>query len=77
MELVNDEATRYFEENVRDHHGISADGEPCPAAAETPLVVDIDARGVFTIDVRCTCGYAQFEAELREFHPGLFREDFE
>lgn len=79
VKLEHDTPCEFFENNVRSKHGYDAEGEVCDMELETEFSGPVyppshELAGQY---LRCTCGYEQFEAALREFHPGLFREDFE
>lgn len=68
-------AVTFFEENVRNVHGLDAEGEPCDIDLETEWSGPVHPET--GQELKCTCGYDLFDAELREFHPGLFRDLFD
>ena len=62
----------FFRNNVEGRHGNDAEGEPCDLLMETEYAGPV--HPVTGEELRCTCGYAEFEAVMRTLVPSWFRE---
>lgn len=63
----------FFRNNVEGRHGNDAEGEPCDLLMETEYSGPVHPET--GEELRCTCGYAEFEAVMRTALRALFKED--
>lgn len=74
---MQDTAFTFFTNNVRARHGDDAEGDPCDWELESEAFGPYYPPGHESAgeELRCTCGYEQFEMWLRLLHPSMFEED--
>lgn len=63
----------FFRNNVEGRHGNDAEGEPCDRLVETEYSGPYHPET--GEELRCTCGYDEFEAVMRTAFPAWFKED--
>ncbi len=69
---MNNRLIAFFRNNVEGRHGNDAEGEPCDLLMETEYHGPVHPET--GEELRCTCGYAEFEADLRMAMPAWFEE---
>lgn len=63
----------FFRNNVEGRHGNDAEGEPCDLLMETEYSGPVHPET--GEELRCTCGYDEFEVVMRVAHPMWFAEE--